>query len=90
VINCGDCVRALYPYIDRELSDEEVVEVRGHLDACPGCLDMFQFEESLRRLVRVRCQEQAAPASLRARITVRLAQERVRLERRPTPPESFA
>jgi mycothiol system anti-sigma-R factor len=80
VINCRDCARALYPYLDRELSDEDVIQVRGHLEACGGCLQMYEFEESLRRLVRVRCQEQSAPASLRARISVSLAVERKRWE----------
>jgi mycothiol system anti-sigma-R factor len=90
VINCRDCASALNPYLDRELSDEDVVQVRGHLDACGGCLHLFQFEESLRRLVRVRCQEQGAPESLRQRITLSLAMERTRLQQRvqrrgPTP-----
>ncbi len=79
---CRDCVRALHPYLDRELSDEDVVQVRAHIEECVGCLNMFRFEESLRRLVRVRCQEQGAPESLRARITVSLALERQRLEQR--------
>jgi hypothetical protein len=47
---------------------------------------MYQFEESVRRLVRVRCQEQGAPESLRAKITLKLAMERLRLEGRGTPP----
>jgi mycothiol system anti-sigma-R factor len=81
VINCRDCAQALNPYIDRELSDEDVIQVRGHLEACGGCLHLYQFQESLRRLVRVRCQEQSAPPSLRARITVTLAMERLRRER---------
>ena len=80
MINCRDCARALHPYLDRELSDEDVIQVRGHLEACGGCLQMYQFEESLRRLVRVRCREQSAPASLRARISVSLAVERKRWE----------
>jgi mycothiol system anti-sigma-R factor len=82
VINCRDCVRALNPYLDRELSEEDIVQVREHLVACSGCLQMFQFEESLRRLVRVRCQEQAAPQSLRERITLSLQAERTRLDKR--------
>ena len=82
MINCRDCAKALNPFIDRELSDEDVVQVRGHLEACGGCLHLYQFEESLRRLVRVRCREQAAPESLRERISVSLAMERIRLERR--------
>jgi len=89
VINCRDCASALNPYLDRELSDDDVVQVRGHLDACGGCLHLFQFEESLRRLVRVRCQEQCAPEALRQRITLTLAMERTRFQervkrRRPT------
>jgi mycothiol system anti-sigma-R factor len=80
--NCRDCVQALNSYIDRELSDDDIVTVREHLVECGGCLHLYQFEESVRRLVRVRCQEQNAPETFRARITVTLAMERLRLERR--------
>ena len=81
--NCHDCAKALNPYLDRELSDDDVIQVRGHLEACGGCFHLYQFEESLRRLVKVRCQQQGAPESHRARITVSLALERKRLEGRP-------
>ena len=81
MINCRDCARELNPYLDRELSDDDVVQVRDHLEACGGCQHLFQFEESLRRLVRVRCQEQGAPQSLRERITIRLEMERTRIQR---------
>jgi mycothiol system anti-sigma-R factor len=81
-MNCRDCAKALNPYLDRELSDAEVLEVRSHLEACSPCLDQYQFEESLRRLVRVRCQEQGAPESLRTRITMTFAVERKRFESR--------
>ena len=87
MINCRDCATALNPFLDRELSDDDVVQVRSHLEACAGCMHMYQFEESLRRLVRVRCQEQGAPESLRTRISISLAVEQKRLEqirRRPT------
>jgi mycothiol system anti-sigma-R factor len=85
VITCKDCVQALNPYLDRELSDDDIAHVRDHLDACRGCLHLYQFEESVRRLVRVKCLEQCAPESLRAKISVRLAMERQRLERRFPP-----
>ena len=84
MINCRDCVEALNPYIDRELSDEDIIQVRLHLEACGGCLHVYQFHESLRRLVRVRCQEQVAPESLRARIAMSLAIERTRQQQRQT------
>jgi anti-sigma factor (TIGR02949 family) len=86
VINCGDCARALNPYLDRELSEDDVAQVREHLEACGGCLDLYRFEESLRRLVRVRCQEQAAPEALRERITLTFKAERTRWQRRRTSP----
>jgi anti-sigma factor (TIGR02949 family) len=83
-MNCRDCARALNPYLDRELTDDDLETVREHLEACAGCFDLYTFEESLRRLVRVRCQEQAAPDSLRERISPKLAIERTRFERRST------
>ncbi|HET6315666.1 MAG TPA: mycothiol system anti-sigma-R factor [Chloroflexota bacterium] len=79
MINCTYCLQALHPYLDRELSDDDIAQVREHLDACAGCLHQFQFEESLRRLVRVRCQEQQAPDGLRAKVEARLTIERTRL-----------
>jgi mycothiol system anti-sigma-R factor len=87
MINCRNCVQALNPYLDRELSDDDIVEVRQHLEACGGCLHLYSFQESLRRLVRGRCLEQSAPESLRTRITVTFEIERLRFEqRRPRPP----
>jgi mycothiol system anti-sigma-R factor len=78
MINCRDCVQVLNTYLDRELSDDDIVQVREHLVACGGCLHLYQFEDSLRRLVRVRCQEQSAPETLRVRVTMSLAIERER------------
>ena len=82
MINCQNCLQALNPYIDRELSDEDISHVRFHLDACGSCVHLYQFQESLRRLVRVRCQELSAPDSLRAKIELCLAMERKRQEHR--------
>jgi mycothiol system anti-sigma-R factor len=82
MITCTNCREALYPYIDRELSDDDIEQVKAHLDACPGCLHLYQFEASLRRLVQVRCQEQHAPDGLRLRVIACLKREQIRVERR--------
>jgi mycothiol system anti-sigma-R factor len=66
-MNCSDVVNLLEQYVDRELSGEEIEEVRRHLDACPPCLTLFHFEANLRRLVRHACNE-SAPDGLRERI----------------------
>ena len=85
MITCRDCLEALNPYIDRELDDDDIAHVRSHLEECRGCLHLYQFQESVRRLVHVRCQEQIAPETLRAKIAISLAMERMRQQQRRSP-----
>ena len=66
-MNCSETADRLYQYLDRELNAVEIVEVKRHLDACPPCVRIFRYEETLRRLVRQACAE-SAPTSLRDRI----------------------
>jgi mycothiol system anti-sigma-R factor len=69
---CAETVKVLQEYLDRELTTCEVSEVQGHLDRCPPCLKLFRFEERVRRLVRVHCERDCAPESLRDQILARL------------------
>jgi mycothiol system anti-sigma-R factor len=69
-MNCREVAIRLHEFVDRELSPEEVAEVQRHLDECPPCLQVFQLEVHLRRLVRRACCEMA-PESLRMRIMQR-------------------
>ncbi|MCC7106539.1 MAG: mycothiol system anti-sigma-R factor [Chloroflexi bacterium] len=64
-MNCNDTMERLQTYLDRELTDTEVGEVKIHLDRCPPCLDHYKFEEKFRRLVRVNAGKNRAPAGLR-------------------------
>ena len=66
-MNCREVAIRLYEFVDRELSPEEVAQVQRHLEECPPCLQHFQLEVSVRRLVRRACCE-TAPESLKARI----------------------
>lgn len=61
---CGGVERRLHEYLDRELNDAEVEQVRRHLHDCPPCLDKFALQEHLKRLVKVNCQH-SAPERLR-------------------------
>jgi mycothiol system anti-sigma-R factor len=69
-MKCSDCMNKLDLFTDRELSDDEVVEVQQHLDDCPPCKDRFLFEGDLKRLIKVSCHQdlQRAPESLRAKL----------------------
>lgn len=67
-MNCDDCVRSLDPYVDRELSSQELVEVQRHLDNCPPCEDIFQLRSDIKRLVKTCCAEPTAPLELREKL----------------------
>jgi mycothiol system anti-sigma-R factor len=64
---CQDALSELYRYIDGELDDATRGRISAHLDDCSPCLEAFDFEVELRRVVASRCQEQV-PDELRDRI----------------------
>ena len=68
MMNCKETMARLQTFLDRELTDSEVREVRMHLEACPPCLNHYQFEERLKMLVKTRACPEKAPLSLRERI----------------------
>jgi predicted anti-sigma-YlaC factor YlaD len=49
---CDWCEEVLQPYLDRELTDEEMRTAERHLDECAYCRKRYRFEESLRMYVR--------------------------------------
>jgi mycothiol system anti-sigma-R factor len=59
-------------YLDRELSDNNCEEVREHLDHCASCLREYGLNEAVRRLVQKHCGCSSAPASLQAKVLVRI------------------
>jgi mycothiol system anti-sigma-R factor len=61
-------VEKLDRYVDRELTDAEVEEVRQHLRDCPPCEDQFRLQASVKRLVKVCCDQGEAPAHLRKKL----------------------
>ncbi len=63
---CLKCEQLLQPYLDRDLTEEEMVEAERHLDECGYCRKRYRFEEHLRRYVRELVEEKMDP-SLKAR-----------------------
>ena len=64
---CKDALSEIYTFLDGEITTEVRAKIAVHLDDCPPCGDIFQFEAELRRVISTRCQEEA-PAALRERI----------------------
>lgn len=75
-MDCQHVLERLYEFLDRELSEADVVTVRGHLASCPHCTDRFYFEERfLGRVRRLRDIGERAPAELRDAIILRLKRD---------------
>lgn len=72
--DCGEAVQQLYTYLDGELTEEIRLTIQVHLDNCPPCLDMFDFETELRRVIADRCKDRV-PDQLRIRVAEAIARE---------------
>lgn len=64
---CSSSLKHLYEFLDRELSPEQLRTVQAHLDACPECADVKDFELMIREKMRSSCAQQA-PEQLKARL----------------------
>jgi len=65
--NCDDALADLYGYLDGELNDVVVARVEEHLQHCSPCLEAFDFEAELRRVVSTKCRDRM-PDDMRAKI----------------------
>jgi mycothiol system anti-sigma-R factor len=68
MINCKTTIERLYPFLDRELTEDEHTEVQEHLSLCPPCARHFQFEAGVLRFVSASCRNVKTPESLLQRI----------------------
>jgi mycothiol system anti-sigma-R factor len=75
-MNCSDCESKLNAYVDRELTETELRQVQQHLDDCPPCVQMFDLQAGLKRLVRKECCQDEAPQRLRAWVRKLPSEER--------------
>jgi anti-sigma factor (TIGR02949 family) len=65
--DCTDALDRLWEYLDSELTEVDAETVRHHLAECRGCLEEYDVEMVLKKLVKRGCQE-VAPETLRVRI----------------------
>ena len=64
---CSSTLKHLYEFLDRELSPEQVHTIQAHLNACPECADVKDFELMVREKMRSSCAQQA-PEQLKVRL----------------------
>jgi len=78
-MDCEKVISAVYFYLDNEMpDDEQLSQVRHHLDECSPCLRQYGIEREVQILVSRCCAEQA-PDGLRAAVIQRLQEVRVQL-----------
>ena len=70
---CREYVAQLHSYLDGELTDSERSVLRAHLEDCPPCLDEFERDAMLKRLVQRSCACEQAPEQLRTQIMSRIS-----------------
>ncbi len=69
--SCREVYGSVFPYLDRELTHEQRVEVERHIAACPGCEEHFGFDGAVLRFVRQRVPRPMIQAELQDRLLAR-------------------
>ena len=68
VIDCQTAVRQLWDYLDEELNDQRMDEVRQHLETCQHCLEHAEFgQRFIQALGRAR-DHHAMPPEVRSQV----------------------
>lgn len=55
---CEEAITQLYAYLDGELEADVIVRVETHLRRCSPCLEAYDFESELRKVIAAKCQDQ--------------------------------
>jgi mycothiol system anti-sigma-R factor len=76
-VDCSEILERVYVFIDNELEDATTDEIRQHLEECAPCLDQYDIERCVKKLVHRSCGDEQAPDALRQRILLRLTQIRI-------------
>lgn len=75
-MTCREVFRRLDDYLDRELSAEEVLRVREHLETCAVCAAEHRFERCVLDSVKEKVRRLPVPPELGARVERAIARAR--------------
>jgi mycothiol system anti-sigma-R factor len=81
-LDCRETVHRLYHYLDGELTELKRNQIVHHLDDCSPCLQAFDFEAELRKVIAMRCKDHV-PDHLRERIAAAIDHEHRRNSEQP-------
>src|SRR5438309_12088116 len=72
-MRCEEFSDKLDRYGDRELNDTEALQVLLHIECCPDCMDHYEFQDHLKRLVKHSFDCDTAPKAFREKLRQRLS-----------------
>ncbi len=75
---CTAFIERIVYFLDNELAEDDVVEVRLHLDGCGPCHELYDVQRAIKTLVARSCAERA-PEELKARVLYSLREVQVRV-----------
>ncbi len=79
-VPCSEVLARVYSYLDGQLAETSLAQVRQHLDECGPCLREYGLEEAVKRLVHKHCGQEKVPAELRTKVLTRIQAVRAELE----------
>ncbi len=70
--DCSEVLHRVYEYLDGEMTVDDTVKIRHHLDECGPCLQAYDLDQALKALVKRSCACEQAPTELRTQIMARI------------------
>ena len=71
--DCREAFNRIDDFLDRELTVDEMVLVRKHLETCGMCAQEFEFEAELIRCTREKLMHLSIPADLKSKVSLALS-----------------
>jgi mycothiol system anti-sigma-R factor len=70
--DCSEVLHRVYEYLDGEMTQDDTVKIKHHLDECGPCLQEYDLDQALKALVKRSCACEEAPVELRTQIMARI------------------
>ena len=71
-MDCEENIRQLWDYLDGELTELRMSEIRSHLKSCRGCFPHFDFEKVFLEAIAKSRVEHTTPEDLRRKVMAKL------------------
>jgi anti-sigma factor (TIGR02949 family) len=73
-IDCRIAMQRLWDFLDEELTEDRMAEVRRHLDSCEQCLPHHEFAQRFLHAMQTSRAEQLMPPEVRLKVLRKLVE----------------